>query len=246
MVSIITPLYNSKEYFQKTYESVISQTFSDWEWIIVEDHSTDGSLNQIQNLIKNDKRITLLRTEKNSGAAIARNLGIEQAKGRYIAFLDADDLFKPEKLEKQIKFMEKNGYAFTFTDYDLLYSNGKVRRYSSKKKVISYKDLLKNNYIGCLTAIYDTALLGKVYMPADCQKREDYGAWLDILKKGIFAYGLDESLSIYRISGDSVSSNKFKMIKHHYAVYRKHEGFGVAKSLWFLLLCTFNKIFNKY
>lgn len=245
-VSIITPAYNCVKTITETYESIKKQSFKSWEWIVVEDCSSDNSFQVINELAKHNPKVVVLRTEKNSGAAIARNLGIEKAKGKYIAFLDSDDLWKENKLEKQIEFMQSNNFAFTFTDYDLLFDDGRVKSHTTKKNTIDYKSLLRRNDIGCLTVIYDKDLVGKVFMPTDCEKREDHGAWLDITRNGCLAHRLSESLSVYRIGSSTVSSNKYKMMKYQYRVYRNHEKFGPLKSAWYLLICTLNKIFRKY
>ena len=246
LVSIITPAYNCVSTIEETYKSIFNQTFSDWEWIIIEDHSNDGSFDFIKSMIKDDTRVKLFQTEKNSGAAIARNIGIEQSNGRFIAFLDADDLWKERKLELQIDFMMKNGFAFTFTNYDVLFPNGKIVKYKIKKEHLTYKNLLKTNDIGCLTVVYDTNQLNKVLMPVDCFKREDYGAWLDITRNGVIAYKLNESLSIYRLDSNSVSSNKIRLLKYQYNVYRRHEKFNLFKSFWLLLVCSLKKFVKKY
>ena len=246
LVSIITPAFNCKDTIKETYESIKKQTYGFWEWIVIEDHSSDGSFEYIKEIIDGDDRVILLQTPQNSGAAVARNLGIEKAKGKYIAFLDADDLWKEDKLSHQIAFMNEKNCAFSFTNYDLLYSNGKIKNHRIRKDIVTYKQLLKTNYIGCLTAMYDSFILGKVFMPLDCEKREDHGAWLDIVRAGINAYRLDEYLSIYRIGNGTVSSNKAKMMKYQYRLYRKHEKFGVIKSLWYTLICSFNKLLKKY
>lgn len=245
-VSIITPAYNCSKTIKETYSSISKQTFSSWEWIVIEDNSTDDSFEIISELAQNDHRIILLRTEKNSGAAVARNAGIKIAKGRFIAFLDADDLWKEDKLKHQVKFMKDNFCVLTYSNYELLYESGKIKHYKTKKDKSSYKDLLRHNNIGCLTAMYDSEALGKVFMPLDCEKREDHGMWLDITRKGVIAYKIPEELSIYRVCGSSVSSNKVKMIKYQYRLFRKHEHFSVFKSLWYLFLCTVNKLFRKY
>lgn len=246
LVSIITPAYKCKGTIEEAYLSIKEQTFSLWEWIIVEDNSDDDSFDFISNLVSGDERVKLLRTSKNSGAATARNIGINKATGRYIAFLDSDDLYKPEKLERQIKFMQNTKSAFSFTDYDILCKNGNIKCHKIKHNLVDYKILLKSNCIGCLTVIYDTSMLGKVYMPIDCEKREDHGAWLDIVKSGIKASRLGESLSIYRIGDSSVSSNKASMIKYQYRLYRRHEKFGVFKSCFYVFICSLHKIFQKY
>lgn len=245
-VSIITPAYNCKKTIKETYDSILAQTFSDWEWIVVDDHSNDGSFEYVKEITADDNRILVLQTPQNSGAAVARNVGIEKASGRYIAFLDSDDLWKEEKLSHQIKFMQENNHFFTFTNYDLLYSNGKIKQHRVKHDVITYRALLKSNHIGCLTVVYDSKELGKVFMPLNCEKREDHGAWLDIVRTGVNAYQLDEYLSIYRIGEKTVSSNKTKMMKYQYRLYRKHEKFGVIKSLWYTFICSVNKLVKKY
>jgi teichuronic acid biosynthesis glycosyltransferase TuaG len=245
-VSIITPAFNCKETILSTYESIKKQSFHSWEWIVVEDHSSDESFDYIKSIINDDDRVILLRTDCNSGAAAARNIGIKAANGRYISFLDADDLWMPNKLELQIGYMKDNNYELSCTNYQLLFGDGTVKEFELKKDIIDYKMLLKSNYLGCLTVIYDSKKIGKVFMPTDCEKREDYGAWLDITKKGIVAHRLNQSLSIYRIGSYSVSANKFKMVKYQYRVYRKHEKFGVIKSFWYVLVCSLNKLFRKY
>lgn len=245
-VSIITPAFNCKETILSTYESIKNQSFHSWEWIVVEDHSSDESFDYIKSIIDDDDRVILLRTDSNSGAAAARNIGIKVANGRYISFLDADDLWMPNKLELQIGYMKDNNYELSCTNYQLLFSDGTTKEFELKKDIIDYKMLLKSNYLGCLTVIYDSEKIGKVFMPLDCEKREDYGAWLDITKKGIVAHRLNQSLSIYRIGSYSVSANKFKMVKYQYRVYRKHEKFGILKSFWYVLVCSLNKLFRKY
>lgn len=246
IVSIITPAFRCSYTIKDTFASVIAQSFKDWEWLIIEDCSCDGTFEIIQALAKCDERIRVFKTNQNSGAAVARNIGICISSGKYIAFLDADDLWKPNKLAKQIEFMENNRYDFTFTDYDLLFKNGKIKEHKIKKQCVTFKDLLKRNYVGCLTAMYNAEKIGKFYMPLDCKKREDHGAWLDITKKGINAYRLSEFLSLYRIGSNSVSSNKIKMIKFQYLLYKKHLHFNIFKSLWFTFVCTLKKIFNRY
>lgn len=245
-VSIITPAYNCTKSFKGTYESVLFQTFFDWEWIIVEDCSTDGTFDIIKKLIGNDKRVKIFKTEKNSGAAVARNLGIEKASGQYIAFLDADDLWEPNKLERQIKFMDENDFAISYSKYKILYENGKTKTFSPKKTTIKYKQLLWKTDIGCLTGMYDSNKLGKRYMPVDCIKREDHGFWLDLTRDGTVAHLYPEYLATYRVASSSVSSKKTKMIKYEYLLYRNHEHFSIVKSLWFLMLRIFNKLFAKY
>ena len=245
-VSIITPAYNCKNTIKETYKSIRNQTFLEWEWIVVEDHSTDGSFEFIKEMINDDQNVTILRTEKNSGAAVARNVGINYAKGRFIAFLDSDDLWLKDKLKLQLKFMKDSNYALTYTNYYVMDNKGKYKELRLKKDKATYKSLLRRNVMGCLTVMYDTQQTGKILMPLDCEKREDYGAWLDATRNGTVAYRLDAFLAVYRVGSISVSSNKFKMVKYQYRVFRNHEKFGVFKSLWLVFMYSLRKIFNIY
>jgi len=245
LISIITPSYKSEKFISQTIESVLNQTYQNWEMIIVDDVSPDNSNEIIEEYTKKDNRIKLIKLAKNSGPAIARNKAIEEAKGRYIAFLDADDLWKPEKLEKQIKFMQKKDCALSYSVYETMSEEGELKnKFINPPLKLSYNDLLKTNHIGCLTAIYDTQKVGKVYMPL-IKKRQDYGLWLKILKKIDFAYGMEEPLAIYRIMSDSVSSNKFKLLKYNYLLFKEHEGFSAIKSFYYLICNIIIKLLNK-
>lgn len=245
IVSIITPSYKSERFISDTIESVLAQTYQNWEMIIIDDVSPDNSNKIIEEYCKKDSRIKLIKLEKNSGPAVARNRAIEEAKGRYIAFLDADDLWKPEKLEKQIRFMEEKNCALSYSAYETMTEEGQLQnKLINPPLKIAYKDLLKSNYIGCLTAIYDTGKVGKVFMPL-ISKRQDYGLWLKILRKTDFAYGIDESLAVYRIMSNSVSSNKFKLLKFNYKLFREHEGFSTLKSLYYLAWNVLVKVLKR-
>ncbi len=234
LVSIITPSYNSERFISKTIDSVLSQTYQNWEMIIVDDVSTDNSNEIIESYIKKDSRIKLIKLIKNRGPAVARNIAIKEAKGRYIAFLDADDLWHPEKLKKQICFMNANNYGLTYTNYETINENGdKLNTIVMSPKKLSYNQLLKSNKIGCLTVIYDIKKIGKIYMPL-IKKRQDYGLWLKILKKIDYAYNVNEVLGIYRIMSNSISSNKIDLLKYNYSLFREHEKFSVLKSLYYL------------
>ena len=197
-------------------------------------------------IAEDDPRVIIINAKVNGGAALSRNLAIEKAKGRYIAFLDADDLWVPTKLEKQIKYMLDNGYACVCSNYEVFSDDGTVYTYNPKKSVIDYKNLLRGSKIGCSTVIYDTSIIGKRYMPLDSEKREDHAAWLDITKEGINIYKMDENLAKYRVGNTSVSSNKLKMFKYQYRMYRKHEKFGPIKSFYYTLSVSFKKVFGKY
>jgi len=234
MVSIITPSFKSERFIAQTIESVQAQTYSNWEMIIVDDCSPDNSNDIIETYLQKDERIKLIKLEKNSGPAIARNRAIEEAKGRYIAFLDADDLWASNKLAKQISFMKEKNLAFTYSSYDLIDEDGNNLGYFETKAHIEYNTLLKTNIIGCLTAIYDTEKLGKVYMP-NILKRQDYGLWLKILKKVGKTEGILEPLATYRILNNSVSSNKLKASLYQWKIYREVEKLGVFQSIYYFL-----------
>jgi glycosyltransferase involved in cell wall biosynthesis len=234
MVSIITAVYNSEKYIDKCIESVQAQTFKNWEHIFVDDCSSDDSGRLIKQFRAKDSRIKYHRLEINRGAGIARNKAIELAQGNYIAFLDSDDTWYPDKLEKQLEFMRINNSPFTFTSYDLMDEKGKLlgRTVKARKKV-TYNTALFKNPIGCLTAIYDTDFFGKQYMP-EIRKRQDFALWLKLLKKSD-AFGVQESLASYRIQKNSVSSNKIDLIKYEWRIYRNQEEFNVVKSTLYLL-----------
>jgi teichuronic acid biosynthesis glycosyltransferase TuaG len=234
LVSIITPSYKSEKLISQTIESVLAQTYENWEMIIVDDLSPDNSNVVIEKYCKKNSRIKLVKLKKNSGPAVARNRAIEEADGRYIAFLDADDLWHYEKLEKQIDFMKSNKYELSYTSYATMRESGELLNNIIKaRSTLNYKELLKSNKIGCLSAIYDTKRIGKIYMPL-IKKRQDYGLWLRILKRVDFAYGMDQILGTYRIMPNSVSSNKIGLLKYNYALFREHEKFSILKSLYYL------------
>lgn len=245
LVSIITPSYNSSKYISQTIASVLSQTYQNWEMIIVDDASPDNSNHIIEEYCKKDNRIKLIKLETNSGPAVARNLAIQEAKGRYIAFLDADDLWLPQKLEKQVAFMQEKDCALSYTAYETMDAKGnKLEKIIVPPLHLRYSDMLKSNYIGCLTAMYDTHKLGKVYMPL-LKKRQDYGLWLKILKQTDYAYGIAEPLARYRIRLESVSRDKVNLIKYNYLLFRKHEGFSVIKSAYYLVWNILIKVLKK-
>lgn len=241
-VSIITPSYNSSKFIQECVNSVIAQTYKNWEMLIVDDCSKDDSREIIRFFSDRDKRIQYFFLNKNVGAAEARNVAIRNAKGRYIAFLDSDDIWLPQKLEKQIAFMSKNSLAFTCTTYQPISENGKKTfRIIKVPKEINYNFYLKNTVIGCLTVIIDIEITGTFEMP-NIRSSHDMALWLLIMKRGFSAYGLDENLARYRISSSSNTSNKIKASKDVWKVYREVEGLNLLFSLWVFLNYVFNAI----
>lgn len=246
LVSIVTPSYNASSFIKETIQSVQSQTYTNWEMIIVDDVSKDNTRELIKEEIKKDDRIQLIELQENGGAAIARNTGINCAKGKYIAFLDSDDLWLPEKLEKQLEFMQNNDIAFSFTSYQIMNQDGiltdKVVHVPEK---INYNGLLKNTIIGCLTVMLDIEKLGKVQMP-NIRTRQDTATWLKILRQGHYAYGLDEVLSNYRKVENSISSKKFKMAKMNWKLYREIEGLSILKSAWCFINYALNGVVKHF
>jgi glycosyltransferase involved in cell wall biosynthesis len=241
-VSIITANYNGEQFISETITSVLNQTYRDWELILIDDASSDSSVQIMESFVKDNERISLYRFTKNIGAAIARNKGIELAKGKYIAFLDGDDLWKPEKLSKQLRFMESFGHDFTFTSYDRIDESSKpLNKSLLAQPLLSYRDMLKENKIGCLTAIYNSESLGKIYMP-EIRKRQDYGLWLRILKRVDYAYGMPESLAFYRVRENSISRSKFEMLRWNFRLFRDVEGFSFVRSCYQVSLNIFTKI----
>ena len=217
LVSIIMPSYNTARYISDSIVSIQAQTYENWELIIVDDCSTDNSIEIIQSF--NDSRIVLLRNEKNSGAAISRNYALRVAKGKWIAFLDSDDIWIPEKLEKQIRFMNENNYAFTFTDYRICL-NGKWMPYiNTGPMVINKRKMYDYCYFSTITVMYEREKIGLIQI-ADLKKNNDYAIWLKAIEKSN-AYRLPECLSFYIKHNGSVSSgSKLKLIKWHYLLFR--------------------------
>ncbi|WP_104384584.1 glycosyltransferase family 2 protein [Sphingobacterium sp. HMA12] len=244
IVSIVTPLHNGEQYVAQTIDSVLSQTYQFWELIIVDDCSSDGGPDLVKEYMLRDSRIKLIESDTNSGPAISRNKAIEASNGKYIAFLDSDDLWTNDKLEVQINFMKANNAYFTFSYYDQIAEDGKfIKNVNNLPEKVDYLSSIKSNKIGCLTAVYDVAYFGKVYME-DIAKRQDYTLWLKLLKKVKNAYCVPKILAHYRIRENSVSSNKFKLVKFHWHIYRHIEGHSFIRSLYFISNYILVRIFN--
>ena len=230
----MTPVHNAEAFIAGCIGSVLSQTYENWEHILVDDCSTDKSAEIVKEYANKDNRIKLIHLEVNSGAGVARNKAIEAASGDYIAFLDSDDLWAVNKLERQLRFMQDNNYYFTFSSYDTINEDGvNISRIAKAKMRVTYKSALYKNPIGCLTVIYDVKYFGKQYMPA-IRKRQDYALWLKLLKKAD-AYGINEILATYRLRNNSISSNKFGLLKYEWKIYREVEGLSFVKSLFYIL-----------
>lgn len=241
LVSIIMPNYNSEHYIAGTIESIINQTYSNWELLITDDCSSDNSTNIIESYCAKDSRIKLFKLENNSGAGVARNNSIKQANGKFIAFCDSDDRWFPNKLELQLDFMMKHGYAFSFTACNLYDGNGNLYGHQSVPKKVTYCSMLRNCAVPSSTAMYDASILGKMYMPK-IRKRQDWGLWLDIVKKCGAGYGLNETLMNYLMRNDSISANKLSLLKYNYNVYHEHLGYSTMVSyalLYFYFMPTY-------
>ena len=246
LVSIIIPVYNGELFLEDTINSVIEQTYTNWELILVNDCSIDSSINIIKEHQKKDSRIKLINNKINSKVAISRNNGVKKAKGRYICFLDADDKWNREKLEKQIKFMVDNNCAFSFTGYE--FANEKCIPNGKKVYVpykINYNQALKNTTIWTSTVMFDMDKLSKkdIYMPN--VKSEDTACWWSILKKIDYAYGLNEVLSYYRRSSGTLSSNKFEAIKRIWNLYRNVENLNILKSSYCFCCYAFRAVLRR-
>lgn len=236
LVSVIMPAYNAANYISEAIASVQNQNYKNWELFVIDDASTDETCSLVENIIKLEPRIQLLKNLKNEGAGTTRNKGIAATKGDFIAFLDADDLWLPEKLEVQIKFMKENQLAMSFSSYYLISEKG---AYLSKGILalpkLSYKKLLKANYVGNLTGMYDVLKTGKIYSPL-LRKRQDWALWLSVLKKVKIAEGIQQPLACYRIRKNGISTNKWALIKYNYQVYNRFLNFGVIKSSGYMIL----------
>lgn len=245
LVSIIMPVYNSSKNLNRAIDSVIKQTYQNWELLITDDCSTDNSVEIAKLAAEKDHRIKVFSLNKNSGAAVARNNSISKAGGDFIAFLDSDDLWIPEKLQIQINFMIENKYPFTCAGYNVLSGSKIISTYIPPEKY-TYKEMLFNNCVGTLTAVYNCKELGKIYMP-EIRKRQDYALWLKIMRtKSIDLHSAGIVLGSYRHVAGSISSNKVKLLKYQYIVFRKCENFSVFKSVFYVCANVINRLFFKY
>lgn len=231
LVSIITPAYNAEKLVQATIDSALAQTFSDWEMLIVDDCSRDGTCQVVQHASDRDGRVRLLKHTANQGPAGARDTAIQEARGRFIAFLDSDDLWLPSKLERQLAFMSSNKTPLSFTQFRRMSASGDiVGRLIFVPDTLTYTHLLKNTAIATSTVIVDRELVGRFRMPRTYY--DDYALWLQLLRPGHIARGLQEDLMRYRVMNRSVSRNKFRSAAMVWEVYRNVERLSIPKSLW--------------
>lgn len=248
-VSIITPVFNCEKLIEETIKCVKNQTYKEWEMIIVNDGSTDKTEDVIKKFLQ-DSRIKYYKLETNSGVAVARNYALNKISGRFVAYLDADDLWKKDKLEKQISFMKENNYAFTCTDYEKIDEEGNSLKEVKIPNKINYEKFLKNTIIQTVGVMVDAFITGKelLVMP-NIRTRQDAATWSQLLKNGFNCYRIPENLSYYRLVPKSLSSNKFKMIKNNWNWYRNIEKLPFLKSCycwcWYIVNAIKKRIYVK-
>lgn len=231
LVSIITPAYNASHFVTATIESVLAQTYRDWEMLIVDDCSKDDTVQVIERHAAADSRVKLIRHQKNAGPAQARETAIDAAAGRFIAFLDADDLWLPAKLERQLAFMREQDAAFSFTEFRRIEADGHtVGRLIPVPDRLNYRQLLKNTAIATSTALLDRAKTGPFRMTRTYY--DDYALWLEITRRGFAAHGMHDDLMRYRVLGASVSRNKTRSARMVWRLYRDIEHLPVPHAAW--------------
>lgn len=245
LVSIVTPIYNGERFISQTIESVIHQSYQNWEMLIIDDGSKDNSASIVKNYAEKDPRIKLLQ-QSNAGSAAARNNGLRHAKGRYICFLDADDIWDITFLEKQLYFLKEKKAGVVYASYRRINEEGLeiLKPYIVPAKV-NYNGLLKTCSISCLTAMFDREKTGEVFFNEALKSlRDDFVFWLTILKKLDYAYGNSEVLASYRIFSGSTTSNKKKMMKPQFLVYYKIERLGLIRSCYYFIHWAINGFFK--
>lgn len=242
LVSIIMPCYNDADHISDSINSIMSQTYENWELIIVDDFSTDNSKKIIRNYMNKESRIKLIESNSNIGPGPSRNKGIKISKGQYIAFLDSDDLWDKNKLDFQINFMQRKNIAFSFTSYRIMHGNKVSNTVIPARESVTYSDLLKINHLGCLTVILDLKILNKKYFMPNLKRQQDLGLWLSILRSGEIATGCNQVLATYRVDKQKNIKNKFKAIYYRWKLFRKIESLSLLSAVYnftiYLLLGT--------
>ena len=242
LVSIITASYNNSIFLDDCIKSVLEQTYTNWELLIVDDASKDDSKSKILNYSKADKRIKPVFLDYNIGPASSRNIALEKVQGDYIAFLDSDDIWSRDKLSIQIKFMLDNNISFSFSAYNRMYENGTViEKIINVPSQISYDEYLKNTIIGCLTVVLKKTSFTDIKMPL-LRSSHDMALWLNLLGDGVNAYGINISLAKYRLVNSSNTSNKFRAVLDVWSVYRNHEKLSFIFSVYNLIFYIYNAI----
>ncbi|NMP14779.1 glycosyltransferase [Thalassotalea sp. Y01] len=248
VVSIIMATYNSSAYVEQTINSIVAQSFSDWELLITDDCSKDNTLKILERIQASDPRVQFNQNERNRGAAVSRNRSLNRAQGRYIAFLDSDDLWLPTKLEQHLQYMQQHQAALSFTSYDIVDQHSQSRNKVVDKADlgwIDYHQLLKKKAtFGCSTVMVDKQLLGDFRMPL-LRTGQDYATWLMLIKRAGKALHLPRVLTRYRITPGSISRNKLKKAKRQWQIYREQEKINIVYSLWCFAFYAFRAVFRK-
>ena len=244
-IDIIMPASNCAKYIGQAIESVKRQSYKNWKLIIIEDKSEDNTKDEIKKYIKDiEEKVTFIELEKHLGVSLCRNTGINKFNNRYIAFLDADDIWKEDKLEKQMSFMKDKKYVFTYTRYEYL-KKGQAKEVKVMPKSLNYKEALKNTYILTSTVMLDTNAINKEQILMPQIESEDTATWWKILKNGFVAYGLNENLTTYRITKNGLSNNKIINLKRTWNIYRKQEKLSICKTLYNYINYIINAIIKR-
>lgn len=242
LVSIVMPSWNTGRFIAESIQSVLNQTYTNWELLIVDDCSTDNTDDVVASF--QDERIRYFHNAKNSGAALTRNRAMQEARGEWIAFLDSDDLWMPDKLEKQLKWMEENGHSFSCTAYEQIDEEGaSLDRTIKTVRKTDYNRLLLDCPVGNSTVMYSVKKMGKFEVP-NIRKRNDDALWLQMLKKEKYIWGMPDVLMQYRIRKNSISSNKFSVVKYHWILYRDIEHLSILRSVFHIGYWGFLKVFK--
>lgn len=245
-VSIIVPVYNGAEFLEETIASVRNQTWQNWELLLVDDCSKDQSYEIMKRLAAEDERIVPLRQEQNGGAARARNRGVMEASGRYIAFLDADDLWMPDKLTREMEFMDKTEAGFVFSGYEFADEKGKgLGKVVRVPETINYRQALQNTTIFTSTVLFDTDRIPRELIQMPLVKSEDTALWWKLLRKGYIAHGLNENLVLYRRSAGTLSSNKLEAVRRIWYLYRRVENLGFLYSAYNFVFYAFRAVLRR-
>lgn len=247
LVTVVTPSWNSEKYIEETIRSVQAQTYKAWEMVIVDDCSTDNTVEIVKKISAEDPRVKLIALEENGGAAKARNISMRSGTGRFVAYLDADDIWKPEKLEKQVEFMKKNKCGFSCTSYEVIGDDGTPKnKYVHMLPKVDYVGFLTNNLLQTVGIMVDTSIVDKkhIEMP-DLRRRQDAATWFQVLKAGYECYGLDEILAEYRRAENSLSSNKFKAVKGTWSLYRDIEHLSLPFSCYCFVRYAFLAVWKR-
>jgi glycosyltransferase involved in cell wall biosynthesis len=247
LISIITATYNSEKEIIKTYRSITKQTYENWVWLVTDDCSTDNTEKILHEIASKDHRVKFFKNKVNTGAAVSRNNSLNFAKGEFIAFIDSDDLWAPNKLEKQLAFMN-DGIDFSFTAYELIDEQGEALTQvvdANQSGKFSYEDMLrKKATLGCSTVMLRRHAFVDISMPL-LRTGQDYATWLKLLKTGVYAHLLNEVLTSYRIMPNSISRNKFKKAKRQWQIYREVENLALLKSAICFSFYAWRAVFRK-